>query len=1102
MEKALNAALVEQLYSQSRAGMYGAVGGAVILTVALWQSVPNAILLAWLSVFLLLQIPRHFLLFAFKRHSPAENEKVLWGKKFVVWSATTQLWWGMSAIILFDPSLVLNQFVITAFIAGVTASVAVSHAPVTYCYMSSVLFTLSPLTGRFFYEGGEIYSLLGLVVLLYAASMIGLGRSVHRMIVSVLCLKMEKTALVNQLQQAGQDLEYRVEERTIDLKRSEEGLRLEKQKFERLAENSPFGMVVIQSDGTFVYANPKFTEMFGYGLNEVKNGREWFRKAYPDAAYRKEVIATWIEDRQGSAGGEGRCRIFTVTCKDGSEKIIHFRPVNVDSGEDLMTCEDITTQVMAENSLIESEQRYRAMFSYMKSGVAVYRAEDAGMDFSFVDFNPSAERISRITKDALIGRRLLERFPNMDRTGLLAALQRVYRTGVSEHLPPFYYKDADREGWRDNFIYKLPSGDLVAMYDDVTERKKAEEALRESEEKYRSLFEDSIDGIFVTEVDGTLIDANQSFYDLFGYRKEEMLGASVIRTYASPADRQRFQHAIEKDGSVRDFHLRLVKKDGSEMDCFLTATVRKTTDGNILGYRGIVRDVTERKRFEEELQKLASVVQHSSELVNLSSLDGTMIFLNEAGSRMLGIDPREVGQMNIMGVIPDHLKNKVQTELLPTLMQGHTWEGDLQYLNLRTGKLTDVHALTFTIQDPVSGEPLYLANVSLDITERKNLEAQLLQAQKMEAVGTLAGGIAHDFNNLLQVVLGYSELLLRGRKQGDPECESLRKIKYAGQRGAELVKNLLAFSRKIEPRLKPVNLNHEIIEFEKLLSRTIPKIIRIDLRLGGDVESIEADPSQIGQILMNLGVNSRDAMPDGGTLTIETAGAILDQGYCAIHPEVKPGSYVLLTVSDTGQGIDKETMARIFDPFFSTKEVGKGTGLGLATVYGIVKQHNGHITCYSEPGRGTVFKIYFPICEQEKLAESTGEEVPLRGGTETVLLVDDDDMVRDLGSSILAHFGYSVITASNGREALEVYRQRRAEISLVILDLIMPEMDGKACLREILQLDATAKILIASGFLENAPWRDEAVFGAKGFVGKPYNERRLIQQVREVLDAA
>ena len=465
-------------------------------------------------------------------------------------------------------------------------------------------------------------------------------------------------------------------------KRTEETRTIEKQRFQRLAENSPFGMVMIQPDGSFSYANPKFREMFGYDPGDVPNGREWFRKAYPDAGYRHKVISAWMEDVNDHTLWETRPRVFTVTCKDGTEKMVHFRPVKLGSGEDLMTCEDITTRGKAENALIESEERYRAMFSYMKSGVAVYRAEDAGMDFSFVDFSPSAERISRIKKDALIGQRLLDKFPNMDRTGLFAALQRVYRTGVSEHLPAFYYKDADREGWRDNFIYKLPSGHVVTIYEDVTERMQAEQAVRESEEKYRSLFEDSIDGIFITATDGTLIDANQSFLELFGYNREEIIGASILKTYADTADRNRFRQEIEKRGSVKDYPLRLVKMDGTKIDCLLTATVRRAQDATILGYRGIMRDVT----------------------------------------------------------------------------------------------------------------------------EHKILQQQLLQAQKMEAIGTLAGGVAHDFNNLLQVVLGYSEILLKGKQEGDHDYAGIKKISLAGKRGADLVQSLLTLSRKVEPQLLPVQL--------------------------------------------------------------------------------------------------------------------------------------------------------------------------------------------------------------------------------------------------------------------------------------------------------
>jgi CheY-like chemotaxis protein len=266
------------------------------------------------------------------------------------------------------------------------------------------------------------------------------------------------------------------------------------------------------------------------------------------------------------------------------------------------------------------------------------------------------------------------------------------------------------------------------------------------------------------------------------------------------------------------------------------------------------------------------------------------------------------------------------------------------------------------------------------------------------------------------------------------------------------------------------------------------------------LEFVEADISQIGQVLMNLGVNGRDAMPDGGTLTIETTNVELDVDYCATHLEVKPGRHALLSVSDSGHGMDKETLSRIFEPFFSTKESGKGTGLGLATVFGIVKQHKGHITCYSELGHGTTFKIYFPAIVKEGDSETQTEEMPIQGGTETILLVDDEEVLRELGTTILNRFGYEVITSSNGREALDIYKSEHEKISLVILDLIMPEMDGKQCLGEILRMDPKANVLIASGCSENWPIT-ASLTGARGLVEKPYVMRELLNKVRDVLDA-
>ena len=370
----------------------------------------------------------------------------------------------------------------------------------------------------------------------------------------------------------------------------------------------------------------------------------------------------------------------------------------------------------------------------------------------------------------------------------------------------------------------------------------------------------------------------------------------------------------------------------------------------------------------------------------------------------------------------------------------------------------------------------------------------------MEAVGTLAGGIAHDFNNLLQMVLGYSELMLQTKKEGETDYVGLQTIHQAGKRGADLVKGLLTFSRKVETKYVPVNLNQEITHIQSLLSRTIPKTIKIDLHLDGDLESILADPSQLGQVLMNLGVNARDAMPDGGTLSIETSNVQLDKEYCSAHLEVKPGRHVLLTVSDTGQGMGKETLSHIFEPFFTTKETGKGTGLGLAIVYGIVKQHDGHIVSYSVLGHGTTFKVYLPAIQTDKDLETPTSEMAIRGGTETVLLVDDEEVLRDLGATLLNEFGYKVITAGNGKDALEVYRMEKDRVSLILLDLNMPVMDGRQCLAEILRIDPNAKVIIASGYSESGPANDASAGGAKALVQKPYEMRQLLTTIRNILD--
>jgi two-component system, cell cycle sensor histidine kinase and response regulator CckA len=511
-----------------------------------------------------------------------------------------------------------------------------------------------------------------------------------------------------------------------------------------------------------------------------------------------------------------------------------------------------------------------------------------------------------------------------------------------------------------------------------------------------------------------------------------------------------------------------------------------------------VRDISKPKRYEEVQRRLATAVEQAAEAIVITDTKGDIQYVNPAFEKITGYTREEVLDRNPGLLKSGEHDQKFYQNLWETIKRGDVWTG--RFANRKKdGSLYHEEATISPVRDS-RGTIVNFVAVKRDVTEHIQLSAQLVQAQKMEAVGTLAGGIAHDFNNLLQVTLGYSELLLAERQEDDPEYADLSRILQAAKNGAELVQRLLTFSRKVEPKPIPLDLNRRIVQVEKLLKRTIPKMIDIQMHLSDDLAEINADPIQMEQVLMNLAVNARDAMPDGGNLILETRNVALDDEYCKVHVGAGPGDYVLLTVSDTGHGMDKTTVEHIFEPFYTTKELGRGTGLGLAIVYGIVRQHEGFITCYSEVGTGTTFNVYFPAIERhlEPAVEMTG--VMPAFGTETILLVDDEAFVRDLGERILSRAGYTVLTAANGIEALDLFTRKEKQIDLVILDLIMPEMGGEASLKELLKIDPGVKVLVASGYSADTSMRGPLALGARGFVSKPFRLKELLRQVRKVLD--
>ena len=515
----------------------------------------------------------------------------------------------------------------------------------------------------------------------------------------------------------------------------------------------------------------------------------------------------------------------------------------------------------------------------------------------------------------------------------------------------------------------------------------------------------------------------------------------------------------------------------------------------------LITSIVTRRRAERALresqERMKAILKASPVGIGLV-INRKLDWANEGMYHMTGYEQgSKIGQ-SVRILYPDDKEyNRVGRELYVGITK--TGIGHVETRLVRKDGTTfycRIQACNLDSTDPAKGQIIALT----DISKTKLFEAQLLQACKMEAVGTLAGGISHDFNNLLQAIMGYTQILLLNKSKEDPEFAQLKQIEKSAQRGGALTRQLLTFSRNVESKPKPLNLNNEIKRTYTILKRTIPRMIDIELILEDDLKNINADPIQMEQILMNLGVNSRDAMPDGGRLIFETKNVVLDEEYFKTDPAAMPGEYVMLSIADTGWGMDEETMERIYEPFFTTKEVGKGTGLGLAMVYGIVESHGGYITSYSKPDEGTNFRIYFPVPKADiEMRASEKKEEEMQGGSETILLVDDEETVLDIAKSMLEHFGYTAITAESGEDAIEIFKKSNPYPDLVILDVGMPGMGGHKCLKEFLKIYPEIKVIIASGYPENGKVEKTVESGAAGFIAKPYRLTDMLKKVREIL---
>ena len=648
-------------------------------------------------------------------------------------------------------------------------------------------------------------------------------------------------------------------------KEAENGLLRSEKMFRTLGEDAPFGISMLSPDLRFEYLNPKFTEIFGYTKEDLPNKETWFEKAYPDESYREKVIDTWRGDLVENAGVEEiKPRVFTVKCKDGQDKIIHFRAVALQDGRQLLTYEDITEKAKMEKTLKENERKY------------------------------------------------------------------------------------------------------INLY----EKSKRAEAL------YRSLLDSSADAIITYDLEGKAQFVSPAFTHIFGWTFGEIEGGRIP-----------FMPESEREKTMAIIH-DLVEYGKA---CHAFRTKRSTKDGRLL-------DVS----------------------ISASRYD-------------------------------DH-----------------------------------------------EGNPAGLLVILRDISDKKRLEAQLQHAQRMESIGTLAGGVAHDFNNLLMAVQGNASLILLNKDSDHPDYKKIKNIEKQVQRGASLTKRLLGFARGGKYEVTPTNLNEIIRASTKMFART-KKEIAINSKYQEKIWAVEADQGQIEQVLLNLFVNAWQAMSGGGNLFVETENLVLNADDVR-SLEIKPGRYVKISVSDTGVGMDASIRERIFDPFFSTREVGKGTGLGLASSYGIIRNHGGIIDVKSEKGKGSTFDIYLPAAKSKVIDQRSEVSEDIKPGTETILLVDDEEIIIDVSPEMLTELGYEVLTAKSGEKALEQYRINKDKIDLVILDMIMPGMGGGETYDRLKQIDPEITVLLSSGYSIDGQATEILKRGCNGFIQKPFNIEILSKKIREILN--
>ena len=901
------------------------------------------------------------------------------------------------------------------------------------------------------------------------------------------------------------ELEQRVAERTVDLTKAFEALHQTEERFKLVVAGISAGIWDWNVFTGKEWWSPKFYELLGYEDNEVEASLTTFEELlHPDdkkATFdlfqshfdlnKPFVIEYRLKKKSGDYGwflGSGQAEF------DADNQ--PFRMVG--------SIIDITERKQAVEAKRASEEWYRHTLDNMLEGCQII-----GFDWRYRYVNESAARHGRRRKEELPGKTMMEVYPGIETTEMFAALRHCMEKRSTQRMEnEFTYPDGTKQ-WFDLSIQPVPEGIFILSVD-ITERRQAEEALIQLKRHNELILNSAGEGLLGLDTNGIITFANPAAARMLESSTQELVGKPGHANHhhskpdGTPYPREEcpiyeaFRTGVAKDVANEVFW----RRDGTSFPVDYTSTPLRDNSGGIVGAVVVFKDISLQKQAEEALEKSESLFRELFEfspdgVIIVNSL-GIVVRASQRAESLFGYSRQELVGMDIGRLIPARFANHktLREEYMADPQRRPMGIGRQLFARRKDGSEFPVEISL----SPRESAKEIIATIR-DITEKKRLEGQFLRVQRIESIGSLASGIAHDLNNVLAPIMLCVDLIKR-KNLDEPTLRMLETVETSAKRGSDLIKQVLSFARGVEGDRSTVQIRHLIGDIEKIVKETFPKSISLRLDILPNLWTTLADATQLHQVLMNLCVNARDAMPHGGIIQVKAQNRILDEQYSRMNLEAKPGSYVEVSITDAGMGMPPEILERIFEPFFTTKAIGKGTGLGLSTAYAIVKSHGGFINVYSEVGKGTTFRVYIPAQTEGKVP-TLGEkhDHPLGRG-ELILVVDDEAAIREITRATLEAYGYSVVTAIDGTEAIAIYVEQKDSIALVLTDMMMPFLDGTATVRALQKINPQVKILVVSGLTQNAPSSTFSGEKTVRFLHKPFTSETLLTELRLLLESS